>query len=148
MGCFASLVLINLFALPDIKTGCKFESTFFNAIFLYACLIPETILRVIFRFFLLSDFEERMWRRNQILKAVTGVLYAVFAIYVLRTFETFTVHCYDPYPSFSLFTFSVIICFILPQAFIVCCIATMFILFLPCICYWGINFYRTESELQ
>ena len=63
MGCFASLVLINLLALPQIKEGCKFKSTSFNAIFFYLCLIPETALRVFFRFFLVTDQEDRMWRR-------------------------------------------------------------------------------------
>ena len=142
MSIFASLILINLFALPDIKTGCKFESTYFNAVFLYACLIPETFMRIVFRFALLSPFEDQLWKRSQILTAIIGVLYAVYAIYVLRTFETFTIHCYDPYPSFSLFSFAVIILFILPKAFIVCCFVTMFVLFSPCICYWGINFYN------
>ena len=148
MGCFATLIMINLFALPQIKTGCKFESTYFNAIFLYACLIPETLMRIVFRFFLLSNFEDAMWKRSQILKSIIGVLYAVFAIYVIRTFETFTIHCYDPYPSFSLFTFAVIICFILPQAFIVCCLLTMLVLFSPCLCYWGFNYAQQESELR
>ena len=53
-------------------------------------------------------------RRNFLVKATTGVLYAAWSIYCLRTFESFTPHCYDPYPSFSLFIFSVVVCFILP----------------------------------
>jgi len=63
MGAFATLVLINLVALPDIKIGCKFESTTFNAVFLYLCLIPETVLRIIWRFFAVTDFDEDMSRR-------------------------------------------------------------------------------------
>lgn len=89
-----------------------------------------------------------MWRRSQYLKVVTGILYAAFSIYVLRTFETFTVHCYDPYPSYSLFVFSVMICFILPQAFIVLCAAAMLIIFSPCICYYSIVTWRHENEQQ
>ena len=87
-----------------------------------------------------------MWRRSNILKVMTGILYAAYTIYVLRTYETFTVHCYDPYPSYSLFVFSVMICFILPQAFIVLCAAAMIVIFSPCICYYAIVTWRSETE--
>jgi len=146
LGCFASLVLINLIALPSIKEGCKFQSTVFNSVFFYSCIIPESVLRVFFRFAMVTEHEDTMWRRNSMLKAISGILYAAFSIYVLRTFDTFTVHCYDPYPSYSLFVFAVIICFILPKAFIVCCVAAMIILFLPCIIYYGINHWQSVSQ--
>ncbi len=55
LACFASLVMINIFALPEIKEGCSFQSTNFNAIFFYLCVIPETIVRIVFRFALMSD---------------------------------------------------------------------------------------------
>lgn len=77
-----------------------------------------------------------MRNRSNLLAAITGLIYAVYAIYIIRTFETFTVHCYDPYPSYSLFTFAVIICFILPKAFIMCVAATIVVLCSPCICYF------------
>ena len=76
-----------------------------------------------------------MRERANVLQVITGLLYAVYAVYVLRTFDSFTIHCYDPYPSFSLFAFAVMICFILPRAFLTCVAASIAILCSPCICY-------------
>lgn len=80
-----------------------------------------------------------MYRNSNILKSILGIMYALYAFYLIRTFDTFTVHCYDPYPSYSLFTFSVIILFILPKAFIVCCLVAIALLCSPCLCYMKYN---------
>ena len=76
------------------------------------------------------------------------MLYAAWSIYCLRTFESFTPHCYDPYPSFSLFIFSVVVCFILPQAFIVMCVVTILVIFSPCIVYSLCTQYQETTALR
>ena len=43
--------------------------------------------------------------------------------------------CYEPYPSFSLFLFTLEMLAILPQAFLVICLVSFFIVFSPCIFY-------------
>ena len=146
LGCFVAAIMICSFALPDENVGCQFQSTKFDLIFFYLCIIPETTLRIIFQYFATSNESDRMQLRNFLLKGITGLLYAVYTIYVLRTYESFTPHCYDPYPSFSLAVFAVIIIFILPQAFIVACVATLAALFSPCLIYSCIIGWREESE--
>ena len=79
------------------------------------------------------------------MKAAAGLLYSAWAIYVLRTFESFTPHCYDPYPSFSLVVFAVMICFILPLAFLTMCITLMLVLFSPCIIYQAVTYYQEQN---
>ena len=51
------------------------------------------------------------------------------------TFDDFTPHCYDPYPSFSLAVFAVIVCFILPLAFLTMFFTFLLVLFSPCIIF-------------
>ena len=115
--------------------------------FFYTCIVTETVFRLLFQFLLATNDEDLMARRNFILKAVSGILYAAWTIYVLKTFDSFTPHCYDPYPSFSLAVFAVIICFILPQAFIVMVAITVAIIFSPCLIYSWCT-YRADQNRQ
>ena len=130
-----------------INKGCQFDSTTFNIAFFYISICTETVLRLLFQFWFATNDEARMQKRTLVLKAITGMLYAAWIIYVLNTYVSFTPHCYDPYPSFSLAIFAVIICFILPQAFLVVMAMTLVIVFSPCILYsWCA--YRSEQNRQ
>ena len=142
MGCLATCILINLFALPEVNKGCDFNSTKFNMLFFYMVVITETIMRILYQYVWITNDGESNIKRNFLVKAVTGMLYAIWALYVVRTFDSFTPHCYDPYPSFSLFTFAGIVCLVLPQAFIVMCVVTMLVIFSPCIIYSLCTYYR------
>ena len=115
-------------------------------VFFYMCVIPEKILRVMYQFLFASNEQDRMTFREFILKAIMGVLYASWLIYVLATFESFTAHCYDPYPSFSLAVFSVIVCFILPSAFFTICIVSIGLILSPCIGYQSYHSWRDANE--
>ena len=130
-----------------VNKGCEFQSTDFIMVFFYMCIITETVMRLLFQFLLATNEEDRMSTRLFVLKAMSGVLYATWTIYVLKTFVSFTPHCYDPYPSFSLAVFSVIICFILPQAFLVIVAITIAIIFSPCLIY-SACVYRAEQNRQ
>lgn len=55
MGCFATGVLINAFALPQTNKGCQFDSTGFNMLFFYMIILTETVLRITFQFFLVTN---------------------------------------------------------------------------------------------
>ena len=133
LGFFAAAILICLFALPQENKGCSFGSTRFNMIFFYFVVITETFMRILWQFLFVTNDENLMSSRNFILKAICGILYAAWTIYVLKTYDSFTPHCYDPYPSYSLAVFAIIICFILPRAFIVVCVTTMVVIFSPCL---------------
>ena len=111
-------------------------------------IITETILRIIYQATLMTRESERMAVRVFILKAFMGIMYAVWTIYVLRTFESFTPHCYDPYPSYSLGVFAVIMCFILPQAFITLCVAVIVVIFSPCIIAGLVTQYRDSQARE
>ena len=103
--------------------------------FFYICVCTETVMRLLFQFWFATNEEDRMQKRSFVLKAITGLLYAAWVIYVLKSYESFTPHCYDPYPSFSLAIFGVIVCFILPQAFLVMVAVTLVVIFSPCLIY-------------
>ena len=83
-------------------------------IFFFTCLLPETLFRIVYELVFLTNDGEEMKKRSLILKALVGAMYAIFTIYVLKTFETFTPHCYDPYPSLSLVIFGIILLCTLP----------------------------------
>jgi len=111
-------------------------------LFFYMVVITETIMRILYQYVWITNDAESNIKRNFLVKAVTGMLYAIWSLYVVRTFDSFTPHCYDPYPSFSLFTFAGIVCLVLPQAFIVMCVVTMLVIFSPCIIYSLCTYYR------
>lgn len=148
LTCFAALCVVNSLALPEANTGCEFESTKYNMAFLYIVIITEFVLRVLFQFLLLTNEEQAMFFRNQILKVITGFLYAAWSIYVIRNFESFTPHCYDPYPSFSLAVFAVIVCFILPLAFLTMFMTLLLVLFSPCIMFSFVTMMRERNALE
>ena len=70
-----------------------------------------------------------------IVKSVSALFYAGWIIYVLKSYESFTPHCYDPYPSFSLAIFAVIVCFTLPAAFLAVVAVVLLTIFSPCLIY-------------
>ena len=103
--------------------------------FFYIVIISEFVLRLVFQVFFVSNDDSTMWQRNQILKAITGFFYAGWCIFVFSSFDSFTQHCYDPFPSFSLAVFGIIVCFILPLAFLTMFFTFIFILFSPCLIF-------------
>lgn len=111
--------------------------------FFYICIVPETVMRILFQFVFATNEEGRMQKRGFILKTVSAVLYAAWVIYVLKSYTSFTPHCYDPYPSFSLAVFAVVVCFILPLAFLVMVGIALFVIFSPCLIY---SYYVHRSE--
>ena len=143
---FTFAILLCLFMFPTVNKGCSFASTDYIMVFFYMCVIPEKLLRVLYHFLFATNESDNMTFRNFILKAIMGVLYASWLMYVLLTFESFTAHCYDPYPSFSLAVFSVITCFILPSAFFTLCVVTIGLILSPCIGYQTYHSWRDANE--
>jgi len=143
LSCFAAACLTSLFALPQVNKGCEFQSTEFNMAFFYICIVVETVMRILFQFVFATNEESRMQNRGFLLKTVSAIFYAAWVIYVLKSYTSFTPHCYDPYPSFSLSVFAVIVCFILPQAFLVMVGIALLVIFSPCLIY---SYYVHRSE--
>lgn len=133
----AFLVSVNVVAFPEEHVGCQYNSTNFNWIFLMFVALPEMCLRMIslsmWRSNFLLDF------RKNFLQVMGPVLYSGWLIYTITAYEDFTPVCYEPYPSFGLVTFCVIMVLILPSAFMVICIASFLLLFCPCISYTVFN---------
>ena len=148
LSCFAAACLTCLFALPMVNKGCQFDSTLFNMFFFYICICTETVVRLLFQFWFAVNDENRMQKRGLVLKAITGILYAAWIIYVLNSYVSFTPHCYDPYPSFSLAVFAVIVCFILPQAFLVAVALALLIVFSPCLIYSWCAWRSEQNRLS
>ena len=145
LSCFAAACLTCLFALPQINRGCQFQSTQFNMAFFYTCILVETTMRLLVRFLLMRDDQERMQMLNNVIKSISALFYAGWIIYVLKSYESFTPHCYDPYPSFSLAVFAVIVCFTLPSAFLAVVAVVLLAIFSPCIIY-QICVHRAEQN--
>lgn len=73
-------------------------------------------------------------------------MYAGWLVYTISAYEDFTPVCYEPYPSFGLVTFCVIMVLILPSAFMVICIASFLVLFCPCISYTLFNAVQENRQ--
>lgn len=64
-------------------------------------------------------------------------------------YSDFTPSCYEPYPSYGLFVFCVIMVLIMPAAFLVICVTSFMILFCPCISYTlGKAYYDQRQAAQ
>lgn len=105
-------------------------------------LLLEGLLRIFCSFFWsrsenrnLLELDEQAQTRAFTVKALTGIMYAIWVIYCARAYVSFTPHCYDPYPSYSLFVYSVVLCLVLPQAFLVLIVASILTIFCPCLSY-------------
>ena len=86
LGCMATCILINLFALPQVNKGCDFTSTRFNMLFFYMVVLTETVMRILYQYVWITNDAESNQKRNFLVKAFSGLLYAIWTIYVLRTF--------------------------------------------------------------
>ena len=131
------LILLNVIIMSDEHVGCQFNATSYNKIFLLFLALPETILRLMS----LSMWNSNrcLLERKNILHCLGPIMYAGWLIYTIADYDEFTPVCYEPYPSFGLLTFCVIMVLILPSAFMVLCIGSFMILFCPCISYSVFN---------
>lgn len=138
------VILVNSQFLNKENAGCLFNASSYNQSFLYFVLCPELATRLVSLCF---------WRtsryldiRKIVLRILGPVLYACWFIYTTTFYGDFTPNCYEPYPSFGLFTFCVIMVLILPAAFLVLCIVSFLILFCPCISYTLFKTFHDRRE--
>jgi len=124
-------ILVNLYLLPGEPADCDFESTVYNKMFLIIVVAPELTLRTICACFYRSNAYVEY--KNIFLQCLTPILAAGWWIYTLSAMELLTTQCYEPYPSYSLCIYLTILILIIPQAFLVICIASFLILFCPCL---------------
>ena len=78
-------------------------------------------------------------------------MYAAWFLYTVFYYNSFTPNCYEPYPSFGLFVFCIVMVLILPAAFLVICIGSFLVLFCPCIAYTLVKAFadaRATKELK
>jgi hypothetical protein len=144
MVLLAVVVALNMVYIDKENIGCYFEATQFNAIFLYCILLPEITLRLISMSFWRTD--RFLEARKMIIKCYGPILYACWFLYTVAYYNDFTPNCYEPYPSFGLFIFCVIMVMILPSAFLVICITSFLVLFCPCITFTLAKAYSDQRE--
>jgi len=137
-------ILVCLYFLPDNNIGCDFDSTHFLTVFMYYVIAPELSIRFIFLGFWRST-RYLYWRKLSV-SILQPLLYASWLIYTMIYYGTFTPQCYEPFPSFGLCVYCVVMVFILPSAFLVICAAAFAVLFCPCIAYAVIRAFMDSRE--
>ena len=70
-----------------------------------------------------------------VIDVTCSCLYAAWFILTMVYYNDFTPACYEPYPSYSIFLFTIEMLLILPQAFFVICLISFLVVFCPCILY-------------
>lgn len=73
--------------------------------------------------------------RRTILDVTAPCLYAVWFLISMAYYADFTPACYEPYPSYGLFLFTIMMVLIIPSAFFVICLVSFLLVFCPCIVY-------------
>lgn len=73
--------------------------------------------------------------RKTILYVTSPCFYTAWFLLTMIYYSDFTPSCYEPYPSYGLFVFCIVMVLIMPAAFLVICITSFLILFCPCIVY-------------
>ena len=140
----ATSIIINLFALPQVNPGCKFNSTRHNEMFLYMVVIAETVVRIVCLAY--SRRGTGVQQRSLLVKSLQGLLYSAWVVYCTVDFKQFSPHCYDPYPSGSLVLYSVLLCYVLPQAFVILCFLMLIVIFCPCLTCAAYAEFNRSSE--
>jgi hypothetical protein len=106
--------------------------------------LPELILRLACLLF--WNTSRYLSYRKLIINVTAPCLYALWLILALVYYADFTPACYEPYPSYGLFLFSIMMVFIIPSAFFVICIVSFLIMFCPCILYTVGKAYYSQRE--
>jgi hypothetical protein len=126
-------VIINKQVWPTENTNCGYEATWLNTIFLYYVIVPEVTIRVACLGF--WNTTSYLSQRKMIIDVTCSCLYAAWFLLTMVYYNDFTPACYEPYPSYSIFLFTIEMLLILPQAFFVICLVSFLIVFCPCILY-------------
>jgi hypothetical protein len=137
---------MNVYVWPSINTNCKYDTTWLNAVFLYGVLLPEAILRVTSLAFWRSASYltvRRVW-----IEVTPPCLYAIWLLVTLWYYTDFTPACYEPYPSYGLLVFTVVLCLVIPSAFFVLCMMSLLIVFSPCIGYQIFKGYMNQRQRE
>jgi len=98
---------------------------------MYIYVLPMLITRLLLLAY--SRSMANIELRYFLASALAGVLAATWVIVCLNAYDKFSPFCYDPYPSISLVFTAVFFIFVIPEAFITICFATLLLVFSPCI---------------
>ena len=142
------VILINQYVLPEVNSNCHFDSTSLNAVFGLFVVLPLLLARIT----CLSCWNtaRHLRTRMNFLAIMQILLYSAWFYYTCKDYGQFTASCYNPFPSFSLILFVVILIFTLPMAVMMMLGIICLVCFAPCIIYQIIIYYRAsrERELQ
>lgn len=140
MCCFFVAIMVNLIIWPAVNDSCTFNSTWYNQLFLYYYVIPITLIRM----YCLKYWnrEDRVMFRAFIVNAFCGILSAIWVVYLMVGYDSFTPYCYDPFPSLSLAIMCTFVIFIIPQAFITMTLALVILIFSPCLIISCVSEYQ------
>lgn len=133
LGCLAAAVLLNLWFWPRENNLCYYEATWLNKLFLLGVVLPELVIRLACLGF--WNTTVYLQQRKMVIDVTSSCLYAAWFVLTLVYYDDFTPACYEPYPSYSVFLFTIEMLVILPQAFFVICMVSFLVIFAPCILY-------------
>lgn len=138
------VILINAYALPEVNTNCHFNSTQLNVIFGIFVVAPLLITKIAF----LSCWNtgRHLRTRINVLIIMQILMYSAWFYYTCKDYGQFTASCYNPFPSFSLILFVVILIYTLPMAVMTMLAVICLLCFAPCIIYQLIIFYRSQRQ--
>lgn len=135
------LVFANLYLLPDNNSGCTFDSTHYNRVYLTFVAIPELALRLVC--FLCYRREPlHVSKRQNIINCFKIVFYTSWQLYIFLHYSKFEVYCYNPFPTFNLVVFCFAFMLTLPVTFFTVMTAFFLTLFSPCIFYALFTIYQ------
>lgn len=128
-----AVILINAYVLPEVNTNCNFNSTVLNSVFGIFVVVPLLFTKISF----LSCWNtgRHLRTRINVLIIMQILLYSAWFFYTCKDYDKFTASCYNPFPSFSLVLFVVILIYTLPMAVMMMLGIICLICFAPCIIY-------------
>ena len=133
-----------MYVWTEENTNCRYEATWLNKIFFFYVLVPEALIRL--SCILFWNSFRYLRQRKLIINIAFPIFYAGWFILTMCYYDDFTPACYEPYPSYSLFIFTIELLTVLPQAFLVICLVSFLIVFSPCIIYTCCKFFMDERE--
>jgi hypothetical protein len=105
-------VIFNLTLWSEENTNCYYEATWLNSMFLYYVLVPELAIRLgCLGFWNTTNY---LSQRKMLIDVTSSCLYAAWFLLTMVQYKEFTPACYEPYPSYSVFLFTIEMLIILP----------------------------------